>query len=284
MVKIKNIAILCVTLWSFSTTAQRLNVGISGGWSLNQNVRTTFEEQPYQFLYAAPYYSEPVDDFDFFGPPYDQVRIAQVYGITQDNSGSFRLGGTVSYLLKNDFRFTADIQIYQMRQRIYYGFQNLVLDIGDEQSSVTTDSPELLDDYIRLNKWQNSITARVTYDIPLKSISKPFVSFGYTNKYQFAANYSSQLIEEESSILADEDNIPEYYNSRVFQDVLYTEFSNEGFNHYITAGVGYRRFGFNASINLFKSLGNSKYAQYFTNHHFFTIDLAYDILSVPLFK
>ena len=282
MVRLK--FILCfITAISSTSMAQRLNVGISAGWNLNQRVSTVFEDEPFQFLYAAPYYSEPVDEFDF-GSPYDQVRLARVYGVSQDNNACFRFGAGVTYQFKNDLRLNLNYQFFQLRQKIYYGFHNLLLDISDDQNNISSSSPELMDDHISVSKFNSSFSALVIYDIPLKSSIKPFLQAGYTYKLQMFANYTSNLIKDESSILADEDLVSDYYNSRVFQDKLFTEFSNEGFNNYMTIGIGVRRFGLSMAVNWNMALGESKYADYFKNHHFLTLDLQFDVLSIPLFR
>lgn len=269
------LTLICVTC---SSWGQRLNIGINGGWIFSKNTSTIFDSEPFQFLYAAPYSSEAEDQFDY-ASPFDQVRLARIYGIQNDNSQSFSFGAGLSYQLKNDVRFSFGMNFMQQKDRVYYGFQNIVINISDEQDLTNTSSPDLIDDYITLESWSTTYQLLGNYDIPLKSRCKPFFSAGYLLKIQVGSNYAT-----ESETIQGDSFDPDYFNTRVFQDKLFNELSSDGFRHYLNLGLGLRYFGLNASLNWSFSLGNSQNDLYYINQNFLGLSLHYDILSIALFK
>lgn len=256
---------------------------ISAGWMAGKSNSTVFNDKPFQFLYAAPYYTSAIDEFDFVSP-YDQVRLVQIYSASPFTRNNFLFDGSLSYQTLNNFRFGIQLSVFNNRDDVYYGFQNMIINDSSNTGNVNTESPELVDDYISIKSWNSTYEVFTSYEFNIKSVFKPNISFGYAYKLKFYSTYTSNLVANQNTYLESEDNetIKEYYNSKVFQDKLYKELANDGINHYLKIGFGVRYFGTHLSFTWMKSIKHS--GDYYLGQNYFNLKLSYDIMSIPLFK
>lgn len=261
-------------------SAQRLNFSLDGGWIISKSTASIYENDPYQILYAAPY-STVSEPFEFSGIENDQVRIARIWGAENDQSGAISLGGRWTYIFKNNFRIGLGVNFYKGKDRLHYSFQNMIVNLDQQEYESVMNSPGQLGEYIDIHRWYNAYDIKLEYDLPIPIISKPFISIGYQYRFQMFSYYDSELTEKDASSY-DGVELNEYYNITVFQDRIYRENATTGHNHFFNLGVGIRRYGFNAELSFNYSPMST--SDYFLEQWFMRLSMQYDLFSIKLFK
>lgn len=281
MVK-KIFTILSLFLITFGQ-AQRLNIGLDIETFFAANAKTVFEEEPFYFLYAAPY--SPVSSSSIYKSPFEQVRLARIDGTNFHKSPVFNYKGVVTYQSKNAFRASFAFGFGSYSEKVFYSFQNLVL--NDNQNNNTyiftnVDTPELLDNYISINRFLNTYELALTYDLTNNYKIKPFLLLGFKESIQIYSNYNSKIKSLDINELSD-NNVSGYYNNDKFQYDLYRLLSDNGLNHYYTIGIGGRLYSFEAILKFSSSISeNSK--EFYTNQQIWSIEIKQDLISIPLFN
>lgn len=267
---------------------QNISFNLSVGHRLFSGYSTVFDQTHYQFLYAAPFAKTKPDYIEttFNTPTYDQVRIVNILGVRPKQRNNFILGGAIRYELKNNFQFDFEMKYTYSNNLIYYSFQNMLINLDQDQNYYSTSSADLADDYITITNWKNSYGARMNYLLNTKTVSKYFISVAYNFQFLIGSTYKSYLTQNEDTYLSEESNqdINEYYNTRVFQDRLFNELKNDGFNHIGTIGIGLNYFGFQTGFDWTFSLGKSTNSDYFLHQNTFELYLKYKLFSINTFK
>lgn len=278
-----------ILLQSIIVNAQNLSVNLGFGYSIYNSYASTFDNGDYQFIYAAPYAKEGLGELPSFmsnTPVYDQVRIASIQGIKNNQGKNINLGISIRYDFKNYFQLSLEANYAYNNREIYYKFQNMLIDLDNNEYSYSTTSADIQDNSISINNWKNTYKLRLNYILPTKSITKYYVSMAYGYRFLIAANYNSYLTKNEDDYLSATSNLDknEFYNTRVFQDKLFSELSNDGFNHIGIIGVGLNRFGLQTGIDWSFNISKSKNLTYFNNQNLISIFLKYKLYNLSLFK
>lgn len=272
--------------------AQRLNVGLSGGWNIHTQTNASFNEAPINYVYNAPFanvsYNTQGDDEDEIiienrVSPYNQVRIAKLWGVKSTSNTAFNIGGYATYALKNDFRIQLNTGVSHGQDRIYYGFQNMVVNQGfnTQVNYIGRDNYELFnEDFIKINHWYNFYNVRFNYELPIPMTAKISLSVGYKFRFQWSSNYDSEVKSYADSLTGIEKN--EFNNIYIFQERLFQNHRKTGFNHFIQLGTGIRFHEWSFVLDWFFSPFSS--VDNYKNHQYFQFNIQYDLFSIPLFK
>jgi len=257
--------------------SQRLNIGVEFGSFFGTTTKTVFEDEPFYYLYAAPY-----SEVDVFGNPannyFEQVRLVRIWGVSPMLDGNISFGGNVNYQSKNRFRLSFALNFHNTTDEVFYSFQNLMINM-DENSGFSISETELIqDESIKISKFINTYSLILSYDIYKKSKIKPFLSAGFTERIQLHSSYTSYITEY---IGNKDENF--YQNIKKFQDDLYREMQDDGFSHYASLGFGLRYHSLELEVMWNMTVGNIQ-SEYYQKQQYWTLNLSYDIVSIPLFK
>ncbi|MGV6860950.1 MAG: hypothetical protein ACWA41_04210 [Putridiphycobacter sp.] len=268
--------------------SQNANFNIVVGHQIFSNYSTVFDQGNYQFVYAAPFAKTQSEysEITFNTPVYDQVRIVNIHGVRPQQRNNVTIGGAIRYELKNNFQFDFEMKYAYTNNLVFYSFQNMLINLDEDENYYSTISPDLTDDYITIKNWKNAYALRVNYLFNTKTVSKYFVSLGYNFQFLIGSTYSSYLTQNEETYLSEEStqDINEFYNTRVFQDRLFNELKNDGFNHIASLGIGVSYFGFQTGFDWRFALGESSNSNYYVNQNTFELYLKYKLFSVNTFK
>lgn len=272
-----------------NSIAQDLSLNLGLGHSAHNSYTSIFDNGDYQFIYAAPYAKEGPESYlstTFNTPIYDQVRIASIQGIKINQSKNIEFGISLRYDFKNYFQLSLETNYAYNNKDVYYKFQNMLIDLDNNENYYSTASADIKDNSISINSWINSYKLRLNYIVPTKTITKYYISTAYSYQFLIATNYNSYLTKNEDVFLSENSNLDknEFYNTRVFQDKLFSELNNDGFNHFGTFGIGLNRFGLQTGIDWNFNISKSKNSTYFTNQHLISIYLKFKLYNLPLFK
>ena len=273
------ISLFVSSIFGFS---QRLNLGAALETVVNGRTNTVFETEPFYFLYAAPYSSYNSSFVNY--SPYQQVRLVKIEGINSSLAPSLVYKSTLSYQSKNALRLNFGLGFQNYSDKIYYSFQNLVIDDNDNSgqfSAVYSDNIELKDDYINLSRVMNNYELMATYDITNNYTIKPFVLIGFKERIQLFSTYTSNTKKMDANDIYEKDRAA-YYNVTKFQNDLYRIFGNNQFKHFICLGIGGRLFGFEASLLYTKSVFVNADSE-FTRQQMWSIEIKQELISIPLF-
>lgn len=286
MVRFIYISILTLLLSKISVS-QNLSANLVFGYSIHNSYNTIFEDGDFQFIYAAPYAKVSPEEYSsttFNTPVYDQVRIASIQGLKINQGKNINLGGSFRYDFKNYFQLSLETSYTYNSRKIYYKFQNMLIDLDNNENSYSTSSADIKDNSISINNWKNAYKLRLNYILPTKTITKYYISTAYTYQFLIIANYSSFLTKNENDYLIGNQDENEFYNTRVFQDKLFSELNNDGFNHIGTLGVGLNRFGLQMGIDWNFTISKSKNSTYFINQNLIFFYLKFKLYNLSLFK
>jgi len=271
---VKKIFILLFVLIALLLKAQRINLGLDLGTFTMANTKTVFEEKPYYYLYAAPF-SETDCSEEYIET--GQIRLVRIWGISPDLYLPVKLGINVNYKSKNNFRVKIGFNIYNTNENIYYSFQPLMINMEDNFVYNNTEY-NTIDNAIIVSRYINTYSLILTYDIPIKFIIKPFVLAGFTERVQLFSAFSSKTLEYK---YFDCDNYVR--NIANFEENLYERVKYDGFSHYANIGFGFTLYSISLSASWNTTIGKAN-SDYYISQNFITINLSYDLVSIPLFK
>ena len=162
----------------------------------------------------------------------------------------------------------------------------MFINLDEEVNASSTLSADLQDNSILVSQWKNSYKFRINYLLKSKFITKPFLSFGYGYQFNLASTYSSRLKKNKDFYLAEnsEQDVNEYYNSRVFQDKLFNLVKNESLNNTLNIGVGLQRFSFQFGIDYELQFNFVNQTELFYRKNSILLYIRYNLLSKNLIR
>ena len=119
---VKYLVTILLVVSSVFSFSQRLNLGASLETIVKGRTNTVFENEPFYFLYAAPYSPNSSSFIDY--SPYQQVRLVKIEGVNSSLAPSLVYKSTLSYQSKNAFRLSFGVGFQNYSDKIYYSFQN----------------------------------------------------------------------------------------------------------------------------------------------------------------
>ncbi len=280
----KHIVLILFGVMGISCFAQRINVGVSAGMLANAGTTTSVDEEPFYFLYYAPYSAQQDDQGYLLNPVlFNQVRLAKINGIRSNLNGTFKIGGSISYASKNGFKASFELGMYTARDLVYYSFQEMVVNSNDSILYLGYNNTlDLLDERIAVSRFVNSYSLSFLKEIKTKSSVNPFIMVGFTERVQLYASYNSQVKQKDPAEYSNEE-LAQYINVSNFQENLYKEMFNDGFNHYLNLGFGVNIYSLKLELNRHQSIGGNR-TDYFIGQKFWEVKMSYDLISIPVFK
>jgi len=261
--------------------SQRLNIGIDVGSFALSNTKTIFEEEPFYYLYAAPF-SEIQEESNYDNYiEYGQVRLVRIWGISPNLDLKVRFGGNINYKSKNNFAIKLGFSMFNTSDNVYYSFQPLMIDMGNDSEANSYYHTKSFDNTIVVSRYINTYSLILSYKFLKKYKIKPFILVGFTERIQLYSHFSSKTLEHYFSYNEMSDNY--IYNIQKLEENLYEQVKYDGFSHYVNLGLGFILHSFSVSASWNTTVGNIN-SEYYIRQSFVSVNLSYDLISIPLFK